>query len=267
MDDAALSELQAWLAAVLRRRRALPADPELARLAREHVTGNDRLAPVEQLEIYREQFWLRHTGSLIEDFPGLGGILGQSGWERLLEEYLLAHPPASFTLRDLGQELPDFVARADWLENRELCADMARLEWAYLEAFDAADCEPLAPAALAAIPEAAWESARLELAPSLRLLELDFPVADLRRAIRGEQLVKIPARQPTKLAVHRLNRELFDRKLPDVAFALLSRLAQGLSLGAACEQVAEATPGLEASLGDWFRQWAELGWIARVVVP
>jgi hypothetical protein len=118
-------------------------------------------------------------------FPGLGGILGQTNWERLLEEYLERHPPTSFLLRDLGDRLAGFVEQSDWLPERELCADMARLEWSYVEVFDAADTPPLDPAELAKIPEHAWEHAQVELAPAIQLLAVGHPVADLRRQIRA----------------------------------------------------------------------------------
>jgi hypothetical protein len=64
-----------------------------------------RTTPVERLEIYREQFWLRHRSSLVEDFPGVSGILGRRAWAALIEGYLEAHPPHSYTLRDLGLRL------------------------------------------------------------------------------------------------------------------------------------------------------------------
>ena len=101
-----LDELQRWMASKLRELRGLPKDEPTTALARRHFTGNDRLSPVEQLEVYRQQFWLRHTSALLEDFPGLSGILGQRDWERLTESYLGAHAPTSFTLRDLGAALP-----------------------------------------------------------------------------------------------------------------------------------------------------------------
>jgi hypothetical protein len=268
--DDELSRLQAWLAELFRRRRALTADSTLAPLAAERITGNDRLLPAEQLEIYREQFWLRHTASLVEDFPGLGGILGQRDWERLLEEYLDAHPPRDFSLRELGKELPGFVARQSWIEQRELCTDMARLEWAYIEAFDAADTTPLDAAELASIPEDAWERVQIELAPSLRLLELGYPVADLRRELRRSTgAVAIPNPDPRWLVVYRNpERELYDRSVTRGSFALLRALASGTPLVAACEraigEVTDLAGEIESSVGAWFQHWAELGWIARV---
>jgi len=70
-----LQRLQRWVVEHLQSRRGLPQSEAVSREARGRLTGNDRLSPVEQLEIYREQFWLRHTASLVEDFPGIGGIL------------------------------------------------------------------------------------------------------------------------------------------------------------------------------------------------
>ena len=76
------------MALALRRRRALDADPDATAFAEAEIAANERLSSVERLEIYRVQFWLRHTSSLVEDFPGLCGVIGQSAWERLVEGYL-----------------------------------------------------------------------------------------------------------------------------------------------------------------------------------
>ena len=46
------------------------------------------------------------------------------------------------------------------------------------------DAAPLDPAKLAAIPEDAWLGARIVLHPALRLLQVRYPVADLRRKLK-----------------------------------------------------------------------------------
>jgi hypothetical protein len=267
-----LKELQLWMVDVLRRRRALPKDPALSVLAREHFTGNDRLSPVEQAEIYREQFWLRHTSSLVEDFPGVGGILGQDDWERLVEEYLEATPPTSHSLRDLGDVFPAFVQNAEWLPHRELCTDMARLEWAYVEVFDADDSPPLDPQKLAAMPESAWETAKLVLNPALRMLRVRYPVVELRQRIRknDDQHVPIPEASPRNLVIYRAqNRNLLHETLSDGAYALLDALSKGLSLVDACSRAMvrhpEAADEIESSVGSWFQLFAQNGFIVDVV--
>lgn len=263
-----LSRLQEWMAAQLRRRHALPKDDATAELAAEHITGNNRLSPVEQLDVYREQFWLRHTSSLVEDFPGLGGILGQTDWERLVEEYLEEVAPTSWSLRDLGDRLPAFVDTRSWLEHAALCADMARLEWAYIEAFDAADAPSLDPHRLAAIPESAWDTARIVLSPALGLLALRYRVADLRRALKNGEHVAIPDPAPHKLVVYRVERELFDQEIGEAPFALLEALGRGESLVEAAEHVLSRMPEraaeIEGNASAWFASFAERGFIVDV---
>lgn len=268
-----LSELQLGMAEALRHPRALPQDPLWAGFAAENLCGNDRLSPVEQLEIYREQFWLRHTGSLVEDFPGLCGILGQDDWDKLAVQYLSEVAPSSFTLRDLGAQLPEVISRATWLPHRALCHDMARLELAYIEAFDAPDTDPLAPERLAALPEEQLPLAKLVIAPCVRLLEVAHPVADLRRALRaeGDEPVAIPAPRAQNLVVYRLNRRLWDMAVSQPAFRLISGLQQGERFGEAAERAAAGSPEAEAEVGEriglWLSEWTKKGLLCDVIPP
>src|SRR3990170_1208850 len=57
------AELQRSITGFLRQRRDLTKNEAARRFAELHLGGNERLSPVQQLEIYREQFWLRHTAS------------------------------------------------------------------------------------------------------------------------------------------------------------------------------------------------------------
>jgi hypothetical protein len=264
-----LSQLQERVAQALRHGASLERDAGWTAFAEQHIAGSGRLSPVEQLEIYREQFWWRHTSSLIEDFPGLGGILGQEDWERLCEHYLREVAPTSYTLRDLGQRLPEVIGGASFLPHQALCLDMARLELAYIEVFDAPDSPPLSPERLAAIGEAELPNARLILAPCVRLLEVGFPVADLRRALRaaGPDPVSIPQADPRRLVVYRHDLRLWDMPLSPVAYAFLSALAGGARLGAAAETAAttpEAETELAAQIGSWLQEWTTKGLISDV---
>jgi hypothetical protein len=268
-----LTELQLDMAEALRHPRALPDDAFWAQFAAENLCGNERLSPVEQLEIYREQFWLRHTGSLVEDFPGLCGILGQDDWDKLAVQYLREVVPSSFTLRDLGAQLPEVIGRASWLPHQALCHDMARLELAYIEAFDAADTAPLDPQRLAALPEEQLPLAKLVVAPCVRLLDIAYPVADLRRALRaeGNEPVAIPGPCAQNLVVYRLNRRLWDMPLSPPAYRLLTGLQQGATFGEAAERAAGSSPEAEVEVGEligvWLREWTQKGLLCDVISP
>jgi hypothetical protein len=270
-------ELQHKITDFLRRRGDLGKDEEARAFALAHLGDNGRLSGVEMLEIYREQFWLRHTASLVEDFPGVGGIIGSEDWNRLVVEYLFSYRPDTFTLRDLGEKLPDFIATQSFLSHPALVRDMARLEWAHVEVFDAPDVPPLDPNKLSAVPEDAWEGARLVAAPALRLLDLEYPVIELRRrllaaehdAAHEHEEIPLPAPEPSQWAVHRRKLGIFHDLLEPPAYSLLERLARGRPLGPACEEASQAlglpVEALGEKLEGWFAEWARLGYVVDIV--
>src|SRR5271170_2395711 len=115
--------------------------------AAEFITPNSRLTSLERLEIYSRSYWYRALDSLYDDFPGLRAVLGKRAFHLLSRAYLAECPSRSFTLRNLGSRLGDWLERnPQYARNRsELAVDMARLEWAHIEAFDNAAEEVLGP--------------------------------------------------------------------------------------------------------------------------
>jgi hypothetical protein len=217
-----------------------------------------------QLDTYREQFWLRHLGSLRDDYPVLEEVLGKSGFEALVRAYLEVHPPTRFHLRDLGDRMADFVSRTrPWSEDR-LLADCARLEWALIEAFDAADAPPLAPGTVAALADEDWPCARLTFHPSVRLVASTHPVQALRMAVRADEHPPRPAPTAEHVVVYRRAENVHMEVVGRAAFALLERLARGEALGPACEHAMTIDPTTEDEVGAWFQRWVTLGWVVRV---
>jgi hypothetical protein len=268
-----LAALQRAMASVLRGPTSLAGLPEAVALADSIATGNERMSPVMQLDVYREQFLLRHLDVLRDDFRSLETLLGEDRFERLALSYLGDHPPSSFTLRDLGRELPRFVTETQpWSEDR-LLADLARVEWAFVDAFDAADAPGLDAATIAAIDEDAWPLARIVLQPSVQRLALAHRAHDYRLAVRAAAaLDEVAARTPKSMyvIVFRGPDRLQCLDVAPEAFALLEELACGVPLGEACERVALASgasaDAFEDRVGTWFQQWTALGWISHVAV-
>ena len=269
-DD--LSSLQRWMAGLIQRRGGIAKDPAMQAVASAAFAGSAQLSPAQQIDIYRQQFWLRHTSSLVEDFPGVTGIVGQEEWERIVESYLVRYPPRTFQLRHLGQALPKHLAELDGVPHRSLLVEMARLEWDYINIFDEQDDPALNPEFLSQIPESAWASAKILLSGSLRLERFEYPVADLRRELRargpGATAVPIGAPEPHRLAIYRRDGNIWDKRLSETAFRLLSAFQDGLPLVEACERVVSEHPEAEAvldrELTAWFGLWGRIGWVVGV---
>ena len=114
-------------------------------IAESFIAPNSRLAAFERLEIYNRRYWFRVLSALAEDFPALSAVVGARAFERLSVAYLTAHPSRSFTLRNLGAHLPEWLQANPAYAGRRhwLAVDVARIEWAFVEAFDSAEHAPL----------------------------------------------------------------------------------------------------------------------------
>jgi len=246
------------------------------------IKPNENLSSVERLEIYNRQYWYRLLDCFREDFPGLRTLIGDAPFTALAVAYLTKYPSNSFTLRDLGNRLEQFLnEEPKWIEPyAKFAFDVVRLEWAHIVAFDGAALPPLEVDELLGHGPARLQ---LGLQPHLTLLACDYPVDNYLIAVRrrhepggeashaiSERVAKKPAKkvprpraEKTWLAVHRSDDAVYYKRLEPAAFALLAQLRDGASLQVACEQALlehPETEGFNVMLQDWFAQWASLGW-------
>ncbi len=251
----------------------------------DYIKPNDRLTSLERLEIYSRSYWYRLLDSLYEDFPGLRAVLGPRAFERLAKAYLTDRPSASWTLRNLGSRLEEWLRRNPAFagDRLDLALDMIRLEWAHIEAFDEAEEKVLGPEDLLEL----GPGLRIALQPYIRLIELRYPVDDLRVKVNAASeehgtasnavikrkaggLVRRILRMPAEhifLAVHRLDFMVYYRRLDAEEFRLLAALGNGLPVGKAMEASLEDSPHpveeLRRRVETWFAAWAEMGWLCR----
>jgi len=256
------------------------------------IKPNDRLSSVERLEIYNRVYWFRILSSLADDFPGLRAVVGQEKFDKIILAYLTDLPSESFTLRDLGSRLEKWLRQhPEFISGQEqIVLEMVRLEWADIEAFDAAEYPRLTQQELQGL----GEDPVFQLQPNLILLDLAYPVDELLLAIRkdseadGEQendissnivvmehpgseaparSYPLPKAKKTYLAVHRQENVVFFKRLKPEGFALLRAMQEGQPLSQAIESsVNWSGKKLERvmeQLHDWFANWSGLGWFCR----
>lgn len=110
--------------------------------------------------------------ALRSDYPALAELLGERGFAKLVADYVAVHPSRSFTLARLGDHLPEFLAGWGSPRRRGLRTDVARLERAGAQVFDAEETAPLDADALQALPAADWPKLRLRPAAAFRLVRV-----------------------------------------------------------------------------------------------
>jgi hypothetical protein len=206
-----------------------------------------RLGPVERLDIYADMYFYRLRDSLAEDFPKVAARIGPAQFHNLVTDYLLAHPSRHFSLRELGRALPGFLRTHPLERSSPALADLARLEWARLDAFDDADAQPLTRERLLAKGASAPESFALGLIPSARLLQLDACALAHWKGDSAEPGETIGVR------VWRKGFEVYHRSTPADEEACLHAMASGeVTLAQLGDMVGDA-PRFASLLELWVR--------------
>ncbi|HLX71425.1 MAG TPA: DNA-binding domain-containing protein [Verrucomicrobiae bacterium] len=254
----------------------------MKKVATGFIKPNDRLNSFERLEIYNRQYWYRIKDCFYEDYPGLRAILGEDRFERLALAYLEQYPSESFTLRNLGRRLVGFLEANPRLIKplQKPAVDMARLEWAHIEAFDNEARPRLqVDSLLGADPD----KVQLGLQPHLTLLQLGYELDNFLVKLRHGQALRSEAsnamtqrrvgqRRPIKkhlrpksisLAVHRHDDTVYYKRLQPAQFRLLSAFKSGATLTEACEMLAESGDLDAEQIKKWFETWASLGWFCE----
>ena len=210
-----LAHLQREMAAAVM--TPLTADEQMSRhaadgrsmdkIAESFIAPNSRLKSFERLEIYNRQYWFRVLGALADDFPALRSVMGARSFEAMSVAYLTSHPSRSFSLRNLGSKLPEWLRLNPLWSGRRHCLaiDVARIEWAFIEAFDSGERDPLTLEQIATLDA----DSRLALQPHVQLVALDYPVDDLVLALHHTE-----KRQTSEAGVKHHDESTAPAKLP-----------------------------------------------------
>ncbi len=251
-----LATTQRWLAELIRAPEGVAqalaaADVAPARLA-EIVVGDDDEA-VARLDVYANMYFFRILEALGTDYPRLKVSLGDALFSDVVTEYLLAHPSTEPSLREVGRALPNFLAGGDRrIETPSWAADLARLERAHLEVFDAADGEPLAWSTLQTMAPEAFAALELQTIAALRVIPTAHDAIAWWEAGAGDVLP-----EPAAIVVWRRDRAVLHRSIDRHEQRFLEKIAGKTPFCVICEQVEEqqisedSVQAAFALLGRW----------------
>lgn len=240
--------------------------------------GDERRSAIDRVDVYANMYFYRLKDALREDFPSLVKVLGEARYHNLITDYLLAHPSSHYSLRYAGQSLPRFLAAHEIAEH-PWAADLAALEWARADAFQAVDAATLSPATLAVVPPEAWGELRFEPVAHVHLVRASWDVAGLwerlsrvSRPEDGKSSTPAPGEAPVPrvdqaILVYRQD-ELARHAVLDAGAAVaLEGLLARHTFGEICERLAGPEKNPEKSLDESVQGAAEraakelMGWL------
>jgi hypothetical protein len=207
------------------------------------VTGPKGKAARKRYGVYRNNVIVSLINALAAVFPATMRITGADFFRAMARFHIRATPPTSPLLFEYGRDFPDFIKGYEHARQLPWLADVARIERAWLDAFHAAEVEPLASQDLASIPGERLSEAVLRPHPATRLVRSHYPAVTIFAANRIEgPVVRIEASEPEDALVTRPGLEVAVRCLPPGGAVFLERLIEGETLGAAAAAALADSP-------------------------
>jgi hypothetical protein len=202
-------------------------------------SGGDEDA-LRAFNVYRNNRIVSLIDALKQTYPAVLRFVGAEFFEAAGRLYLEVEPPRSPVLLTFGAGFGDFLEGFEPARSVPYLGDLARFEWARVEATNAPDAASLPIERLQGLAAEDLAALRFSLHPSLRLLSSRYPVASLWAATEGgdEGLeVKMDAGEEIVLLRPALSVEQRVLQVGDHAF--LRRLAAVETLHEAAETAAE----------------------------
>ncbi|MFY0618041.1 putative DNA-binding domain-containing protein [Shimia sp.] len=129
-----------------------------------------------RFDVYRNNVAVSLTEALATGFPAIAKLLGDENFRSVAGVFLRQSPPSSPLMMHYGAEFPTFLQDFEPLAHLGYLADVARLEMALRRAYHAADCAPVSPEALAAIPPENLADITFQFAPAVSVQRSAWPV-------------------------------------------------------------------------------------------
>jgi hypothetical protein len=235
------------------------------------IIGDARASAAERIHVYQHMYRARLIEALEAQFPRVSRWLGADAFADLVAAYVTDEPSRHPSLRFIGRRFPDWLAARTPAEARHpALADLARLEWAREDIFDAADQATLTLETVRGWSPERFGEIPLRLVTAHRALRLARPVAALWDAIgpaaetsEADSLDKAAAAAaPTgtggeTLLIWRQEIAVFHRAVDPAEAAALDRIAEGTTFGAICEMLSHSRPEQEAvaQAFTWLSTW------------
>ena len=217
-------------------------------------------------DVHRNNVAVSLTEALQAAFPVVRRLVGEDFFKAAAKAYMTAEPPRSPVMLLYGEGFGDFMDGFPPAREVPYLGDVARLEWARLYAYHAADAPVLEISRLAEIPEAALGDLRFALHPSLRLVRSRWPVVSIWAASNGQgsaETVDMSIAQ--EAAVIRPALEVDLRLLPPGGHGFMDALMTGATLAEAAERASQQDTAF--ALADHLQGLFQIGAVTALRQP
>ena len=245
----------AFAQAVLDAARAVPA----------HIQGPQAQPAPRRFGVYRNNVVVSLVEAICQGFPALVPLVGEDFFRAVAREYVVAHPPSNPVMLFYGQGFPEFLERFEPTQGLTFLPHVARIDWAWRQAYHAADAPVVSAQDAALLSPEALQLSRFDLHPSVWVGQSPVAALDLWQVGRGLK----PQDQVTATAqAYVVGRPALEVQVAEISGGMcqtLQALGNGETLGLSLERGLEAQPDFDVPA--LFQRLFSLGLVTAIHSP
>lgn len=229
-----------------------------------------RDTPVIRLGVYRNAYVLRLVEFLENDFEKLHLFMGHDPFVQMARDYVASHPSDHPNARWYSRRLATFLMNDPRYSADLALGELAALELAVNDAFDAEDRPVVTLQDLASISPDKFAAARFTASPSVRRLTVTTNVAELWPLLQSEG-AELPSSAaldvPAEFVVWRQDETSHFRQITAEEAMAIDEMRNGVPFGVLCEMIAmmDDPDGAAMRAAGYLRNWIDSGIIAGIV--
>jgi hypothetical protein len=242
------------------------------------LTGDDTVlaeildSPREKREtlygVYRYAYGSRLVEAMRNEHALLHSYLGDEMFDAMGRAYVAANPSQHPNLRWFSHALPDFLRSTEpYCEHPEL-SDLAALEKALNDAFDAREGPVTSLADMSAFAPEVWSDLKFEAHPSVMRLDLPSNASAIWLALKNEETppdAAVPD-EPSRLLIWRQDVTPMFRELSAEEAMMWDEATSGIPFGVLCSMLAtyDDPDGAAARGAGYLHGWITSGVLSGV---
>lgn len=214
-----------------------------------------------RLNVYQNNYRVQLIDCLEASYPNVRTWLGEEAFLAAAVVHIDRYPPHAWTLDAYGDNFDETLASL-YPDNPDV-HELACIEFAMAQAFVAPDGDVLTPDALAQVD---WDTARLHLAPSLKILAATTNATDIWSSLqRNEALPESEMLAETSgVVVWRQQFTVFLEAVDALEYAAILLIQEDGNFAGLCDMLVERLGEKEgiAKAGALLVNWISKDWLA-----
>jgi hypothetical protein len=167
------------------------------------VAGDQQLSAHERVGIYATAYFYRLLDVFKEDYPATLAVLDERVFHNLVTGYLVTHAPTEPSISHASRYFPDHLRTQPVREGCPFVTELAALERSIVDVFLAADASALGTSDMQSIAPGDWPQMVLKTVPAVRILDLEWRIDAVLRAVEAGNDWQEPEREPASIVVWR----------------------------------------------------------------